>query len=353
MRILDTNQNPKKRRGKRQEKMTSVLTPPQQLDLFDQPISSKLDRLTFNQALRLFEEVYWNKKKMSERTKSSIRYLNSFFNGRNLEEIGRYDIENLRMHLSRNVYNQRTNTRGLGVSAVNKAHMIITLLYNKFEQWKQDGWAGGYNFENLVLPRKNPGLLVKKAMEPQDDRFFTPWEFRIWIRLAKQIGDYRLADIIRFGIWLRLSPIDLREFNDDEIDEQNMVIRVYRRHTKTDKNPQGCLQVIPITERIWGRIQTCRRYRDPKENRILDFRNDRRRLAKLRKAFRALGYRDFTWRHLRRSGSGHLFTKGVDFQTIADGQGHKDPRTTRRYYTPLVNPNLRKATQVLLSEFDA
>lgn len=324
---------------------------PTQLDLFDQPIPLVVDRLTFDQAMRLFVAVHFGTKKMYLNCRAFIRYAVMGLGGQYLDTIGRADVQRLLMALAKP--DAITLRRALGPSARNKVRMIIMLLFNKYYEWRDDGWAGGHDLRKLVLPNNNPASGTPHLEEPVDDRFFSPWEFRTWIRLAKRLNDFDMVNIIRLGVWLRLSPIDLENLNDDEIDEQNMRIKIYRRHTKTDKNPQGCVQIIPITEKIWGLIQTCKRYRRPGIKTILNFRNDRRRLGKLRKLVRLEGYTDFTWRHLRRTGSGHLFKKGVDFQIIVDGQGHRDPRTTRRYYVPKENPGLRKATEILVKDFDS
>ncbi len=321
----------------------------EQLDLFAQPVAERIEFLTFNQAVNLFVAIYWNRKKMAASTRSTLRYLVSFFDGRLIHLIGRQDMQNVMHHLANNILNCRNGKMGLGPSAINKAKMIMTLLYRKLEEWKLDGVVGDHDFSRLTLPSRNPGLLVKRLNEEPDDRFYSPWEYRQWLRAARSIGDYGLVDAIRLGVWLRLSPIDLVELNDDEID--GMEIRVYRRHTKTDQNPKGQLQVCALTEKVWGLIERCRRYRNPGEKRILNLVNKRRRLKRLRKKVIEMGGRDFTLRHLRKSGSGRLFELGYDIQTVQEGNGHASPRTTRKWYTPPRNPNLRKATQKLVEEY--
>lgn len=313
------------------------------MDLFDQPIPSAVTRLTFNQAMRLFTSIYWRTKKMHKNTKSFERYLVSYFDGRFIEAIGRQDVENMRTYM-----HQR---HSLGISAVNKCHMIMELLYNKLEDWKEDGWADGYDFSGLTLPRRNPGALVDKVKEPAGTRFITPWEFRKIYHFTLNLGDHELADMIRFGIWSRLSPIDLLNLNDSEINETRFHLEVYRRHTMTTKNPLGCLQVVPLTEKMWGLIERRRRYRNKGETKIFIAKNMRRRLAKIRKLAINAGMEDFTLRDLRRSGSGHLHEKGVDLETRADGLGHRTTRMTKAHYTPNTKPHLKKSSEILVESF--
>lgn len=323
---------------------------PSQLDLFDQPIPKVVTSLTFNQAVRIFASIYLSKKKMFKNSQSILRYIATFFDGQFLDAIGRMDVENFRIWLARP---GGATTRGLGLAATNKAHMVLTLMFNRLEDWKEDRWAGGYDFSGLALPRRNPGSLVHRPKDPAADRYLTPFEFRKIRRAAIRLGDYILADMIRFGIWARLSPIDLLELNDDEIvvTDQVCQVEVYRRHTKTARNPQGCLQIVPLTERMWGLLQRWRSTRKAGETRIFPIKNMRRRLRKIRKLAIEWGVPDFTLGAMRRSGSGYLYEKGVDLATRSEGMGHKTLEITRRHYTPRTRPHLKKPTTMLVEAF--
>jgi integrase len=241
--------------------------------------------------------------------------------------------------------------RTYGASAVNKAHMTLTNMFNRLEDWKEDGWVGGHNISGLALPRRNPGLLVKRLKEPARDRYITPMEYRCYYKIARQLGFDEIASAIRFAIWSHLAPIDLFELNDKEIDEGAWLIRVYRRHTKTDQNPMGSLQIVHLTEKMWAVINRQRQFRAPNEKRIFIITNRRRNLAKIRKIARQNGYPDFSWRDLRKAGSGYLHGKGVDRQTRADILGHGDPRVTDTYYTPPGNPRARVASRMVQEAF--
>jgi len=320
----------------------------EQLDLFDAPIPKGVERLTVNQALRLFVDLYWKKKAMYKDTRCFIRYLTSYYDGRFIDELGRLDITNMRRDFAKAGF---VSPGGLGISALNKCHMIMANMFNRFEEFKEDVWAGGYNFSGLMLPRRNPAQLVKKDKEPAGDRFMQPWEARKLRKYALAIGDDDLGDRILMGIWCRLSPIDLNRLNDDEIKTERWQIEVRRRHTITEKNPKGCLQVIPLKEKIWALIERRRRVRSQVTKDIFNKTNLRRRLMKLRKYAISQGMRDFTIRDFRRSGSGYLHEKGVDMQTRADGLGHKSQRITQDHYTPPTKPHLKKSTEMLVDAF--
>ncbi len=312
----------------------------EQLDLFEQPPPEVVTVLTVNQAVRIFVRLYWKRKKMY---KGSLQYLNdivSFLNGRLLHTITRQDIRNLRAYVA---------ARGVGISGQNKPHMIFTLMVNKLEEWREDGWAGGHDISGLHLPRHNPGLLVKRAKEKPHLRFITPLEYRAYFKIARELGYHDMAAAIRFGIWAHLSPIDLFALNEDEVDESAWQIHVYRRHTRTDQNPLGSLQVIELTEKMWGALQGQRKYRSPDEKRFFVITNRRRKLATIRKVARERGYPDFTWAHLRKAGSGYLHNEGVGRTIRAHILGHKDERVTDRHYTPPGNPKAREA-QIMVQE---
>ena len=316
---------------------------PEQLELFDQPLPEKLERLTFNQAMRLFVAIHWSKTKMGGKTGALVGHLVTFFDGRLIDTLGRQDIVNLRAWLSK---------KGFGLAYVNKGHTITKLLYNKFYAWTSDGWADGYNFSKLKLPKMNPADMVPKPRDPARERFLTPWEFKKLIKYSKQVNDWDLVDLIRMALWCRLSPIDLENLNDSEISESRFQIELRRRHTMTPRNPQGCLQIIPLKEKMWGLIHRRRQYRKPGDQRLLNFTNIKRRLNKVRKKAVSEGMEDFTLRDFRRSGSGFLYEKGFSMDTIAEGMGHVDPKTTRQHYIPKNRPHLAKPTEVLVEAFD-
>ncbi len=293
-------------------------------DLFDQPLPAVVETLTFNQAWRLFYELHWSKKKNSTRSDAIGRYILAFFDGRLIHTIGRQDGENLMHHLR--VFRKQ------GPWGQIKGRTILNLMFSKLEQWRDDGWAGDRDFSKVLLPRRNPGKAIPVIKAPKRAIFHTPFEIRGWIKMARQVGDERLVSIIRLGLWLRLSPIDLEALNDAEIDEEAFEVRVYRRHTITPRNPVGCLQTIPLTERCWGEINRCRTHRKPGVATILDFSNIRRRFSKVRKLARERGMRDLTLGAFRAAAAAALELGGFDIRTIAQGHGHTTTKMMENHY---------------------
>lgn len=279
---------------------------------------------------------------MSKKTGALTEHLVRSFDGRSIETIGRQDVINMRRRLEK---------MGYGIAYIGKAHMMLKLMYNKFEAWKSDGWAGGYDFSKLKLPHKNPATMIRKPKDPARDRFITPWEFKRLIKFAKRLNDWDMVDILKMGIWCRLSPIDLKEFNDDEVSENQWQIQLRRRHTIMPNNPEGSIQIIPLKEKMWGLIARRRQFRKEGDKRLLNFCNFKRRFNKLRKLATEEGILPFQLRDFRRSGSGFLWNLGFDVKSIADGNGNTTT-ITERHYIPKTRPHLNKQVAELVAHFD-
>jgi len=315
-----------------------------QLDLFDQPLPHAITRLTFNQGMRLFQELHWFRTRQGKNSESLCRYIVVFFEGRSVDNIGRQDTFNLLAWL-------RTEKKQGGWSLI-KARAIVRLMYNKLELWKEDGIVGPYDFTGVLLPRKNPTFKVPTPKPPKPQLFISPFEFRGWIKAARKAGDVVFEAAFRFALWFRLSPIDLENLNDDEIDEQAFEIRLFRRHTKTALNPGGCPQTIELTEKAWALINRCRQHRRPGEKLILNMVNKRRRFAKIRKIAREMGLRDITLSVFRRSASDHLMEQGFSKEAVADSLGHTTEKIVDFHYASKKRaPFRRQVTEELTTKF--
>lgn len=293
---------------------------------------------------RLFHEHHWKRKKEATRADSLGRYILEYFDGRAVNLIRGQDVDNL-LHWLETV-------KGQGPWSLIKARSLVRLVFNKAEEWREDGGVGGHDFSRLLLPKRNPGKSSKAIRTPPPIDHANPWEYRTWIKLARQVGDRKLVAALRIGIWCRLSPIDLIELDDSEVDEAKFEIRVRRRHTRTPKNPAGILQTIHLTERIWGEIAVCRQYRKAGTSRIIDSTNLRRRMAKVRKLARLKGITTaLTLRILRRSAAQHLREAGYDDSVLQEALGHTTTKMARERYTHGPSPHLKKATAEIVKTF--
>ena len=313
-------------------------------DLFDQPISAQPESLFWPQLWRLFHEHHWKKRKESTRAESIGRYILEFFDGRAIHLIRGQDVDNLLRWLELSKHQ--------GPWSLIKARSIVRLVYNKLFEWVEDGGVGDIDLTKCALPKRNPGKSSTPIRVPPPIDHANPWEYRTWIKLARQIGDRKLVAALRIGIWCRLSPIDLIELDDSEVDEAKFEIRVRRRHTRTPKNPAGVLQTIHLTERIWGEISVCRQYRKPGTTRIIETTNLRRRMAKVRKLARLKGITTaLTLRILRRSAAQHLREAGYDDSVLQEALGHTTTKMARERYTHGPSPHLKKATAEIVKTF--
>lgn len=318
----------------------------QQLDLFDQPTPELIEKMTFNQFMRLFKRVHLDRKKEGPRLEALCRHMVEFFDGRMIDTIGRQD--------TRNLLNWLRASKNLGPWTLIKARSVLRLMFNLAETWKEDGFIEGHDTSRLSLPRKNPTLKTERPKAPRPEIFLSPFQFRGWIKAARQANDLGFEAAFRFGIWFRLSPIDLENFNDDEVDNSAFEVRIRRRHTKTDKDPAGCLQVIKLTERAWAWIERCRRFRKAGEKRIISISvNKRRRFAKIRKIAVGMGLQDVTLCVFRRSASDYLLSKGFAKGSVADSLGHTTEKMVDAHYSRMrYSPDRLKITTELLKTFN-
>lgn len=312
-------------------------------ELFSRPIPKRPEELSFLQGMDLFENLHWNSRSMATRTAALIRYLRAFFDEHSLHAIGRQDVVRLRAHLT---------ARGLSVSYVNKGQGILKNLYNRFTLWKEDGWAGGYDLSVLKLPTHNPAKLVPMPKPQYDGPFFSPWVIRRYVKIGQQLGDYDMADRIWIGFVCRLSPIDLRELDDAEIDDESFTIRLWRKHTKTPQKPQGCFQEVKLTERLWGRLERRRRGRPEGVTRIFNNRNERKRFNAIRRVAKAEGLPDVKPIDIRRAAGGQLFEFGFSDTDRARGLAHTTTKVTLDHYTPRTNPRGGEMTRRLQSSVE-
>jgi integrase len=323
-----------------------------QLDLFfDQPIPAVVKELTWKQAAKIFWIAHWRHKKFGVMGKSIWDNVDAFFEHRTLQTIGKQDVENLQRHLR--MRKGRMKKGYLSTSSQNKVRMYVTLLFNKFYEWRDDGFIEGHDVSNLLLPKMNPGMRVARQKERPRDIVVTPWDFGRILVICRRLRYTNVAEILKFAVWLRMSPIDLRELSDHHVRDGSMQIVKGRGHTRTDSNPEGVIQQIPITERMWGRIRRLQLFRPPGVTRILDFTNFRRRLNVVRRTARAEGLQDFQLRDLRRSGATYLlYDGGMDLKTVSKGLGHTSTKITESNYTPLPEKKLIQSSQLLEKAFD-
>lgn len=317
-------------------------TRPIQLELFDaRPIVPF--RLKFGQCADIFDIVHWKKTKMSKKIAALVRYTRAVLDEHFMDEIHRTDLENLRVTLHA-VHKQ-------GPKGINHAIGYVKSLFNRCYEWRDDGYVEGQDMRGLILPLKNPASLLRKLTEAPRDRTPTPLEIRKLIKYARQINDYDAADILRAAFWFRMSPGDLLQFSDAHVNEAKFRIEMRRCHTKTRWNPQGELQVVRMTEKMWGFINRRRMMRPAGTTLILNFINWRRRLKKLRLYAMKQGMEDFWTGDFRRAAASHLFEKGWSIAAVADALGNT-PGVAKRHYITTEPPFRREMSEDLVRATD-
>ena len=275
--------------------------------LLEQKRIGKLDlvaakvQLTVNEAAEVFWKLYAHTK---TDFRSPLDRLKAFRGERFLHQLTRLDVQAFRDWLS--------DKFKLCDATVNRHHMVLTNMYNRFYEWKEDL----PEYRNLVLPVNNPGERCRMPDMSYRDRtrVVTPEEFdRLMLH-----ADMKTRRILLGLIHSLLRQCDLRALSKSRnIDQDRNCFVGLQKKSKRKFEP-------PITPEMWAIINTA-----PGDlifpNFPLNFPAPFRRLCK-RANVSGLQPRD-----LRRSGARMLLKKGQDIAIVQRYLGHGDVRTTQRY----------------------
>lgn len=306
----------------------------EQLELFQSgPFSM---RLPFPEALRLFWETYWQYLPSSKTTKPHFVRLSAYFRAHYLDNVSRADVEGFR----RSYRNQ-----GLSETTTNKAHMILTRLYNKMREYREAGTVAGVDFSAVHLPLKNPGSQVRRVNERPFARKVAPGKDKVFrlVAFAKQFGYHDIAEIIDGLYMSRLRQSDFFRLKDGNVDLAHGLLQGVQHKTITTSHPSGVpylvVMPLPLKELILKRLS------DVKPGTPLFRRvNLQKRYDQVRKA---AGLPYVTLQDLRRAAATHLLDSGVDPQTVAEGLGHTTLRNLPAY-TPRTLKHHREASEKLI-----
>jgi hypothetical protein len=208
----------------------------EQLELFsDGPFTL---RLTIDDAIRIFLDNYWQHLPSAKTTQAHFRRIRDFFKGYYLDSISKADVERFRRHLKEMGYSEPT---------INKAHMILSRLYRKMEEYKEGRFVAGTDFSRVTLPKKNPAALVPRVNERRFARQFyiTKEQKKL---LCSLTPDDDLSEIVDGLYWSQLRPSDFFTFTDANVDLKAGVLRGIQHKTITSRNPSGVPYKIAIPE---------------------------------------------------------------------------------------------------------
>jgi len=302
----------------------------EQLELFTD--EAFILRVPFPEAIRIFQENYWNHLPSAKVTKAHFRRLALFFKGYFLDSISKADIERYRRWMKEMGYAEATT---------NKAHMILSRIYRKFEEYKEGKTVNGVDFSRIKLPFKNPAAMVPKVSERRFARtvFITKEQKKILCSYA----DEDLSEIIDGLYWTELRPSDFFRITDKSIDLSIRVIFGIQNKTITTKNPSGVPFKVYIPNDKMEIIR--RRIENTKPGTPL-FR--RKNIQKRWAWVRLLAKMPFIqMRDIRGSAASHLLDQGIDPETVRKTLGH----TTLRMlplYDKRPESRMMEATQILV-----
>lgn len=308
-----------------------------QLELFpDAPFSI---RLSIEEALRLFFELYFSKLPFGKKCKSHRARIEQYFAGRYLDTISKHDVEQFRRHLK---------SQGLGDSTVNKHQMILSRTFTKLAEFKDAGTVDNVPFSKMTIPprEKNPCTFVAKVNERQFARtvVLKPDEFKALVRHA----DPDLRDIIRMLIWTRLRACDLRRLTERNINWHTRQLEGVQHKTITTRNPSGIPYHVPMNEDI--ELILRKRLQRVAPGAPLFPWSDESIKRRWKEARTASGLILVQMRDLRRSGATYLLDNGEDEVTVSKGLGHVSTKTTRAY-VPRTRRHLAASVEKLTEAF--
>ena len=267
---------------------------------------------TMDHAIEEFWIKHLGRKRHPQAVWPHVNAIRKFFTGRAVQNITYLDVENFR--------NEQLRT--VSASTVNRRHGLITTLFNKLEEWSEQGII-----PKLKLPKKNPGSKVKLYDETTRvrKRVVRQDEFSLFMSAC----DKDLRKICLMAVLTLLRKRDLMKLSKANIDTySNMLSGI---QTKTGKPYQ-----IPISEPIQMIIN------DSHGPKILDFTNFKRKFYAARKKSGV----SFWFRDLRRTGAVYLMESGQNLRTIQEFLGHKNLTMTQRYL-PISNNYIRAAGDAL------
>lgn len=301
----------------------------EQLELFSSATFSI--RLRVPEAMEIFWESYWKYLPTAKTTRAHRRRIELFFRNIYLDAMAKSDVENF----LRTLYEEN-----LGISTINKAHMLLTRMINKLMEYKEDRT----DFKNITMPRRNPSTLIKTAKETHLARkvVVSPEEFKI----LKQCADEDLKDILNMLVWTRLRPSDLKRLTEKNVNWQTRQLEGVQHKTITQRNPSGVSYRVPLHPRMEELLRERIKQVKPGSH-LFSWHNMQKRWGSCRKNS---GMLLVQMRDLRRSAASFLVDSGEAFKTVSEGLGHTTTRTTE-IYTPRNIQHLRQSTEKLVESF--
>lgn len=203
-------------------------------------------RLTIGEALRLFQEFYWNNLPKAKTTKQCFVRILEFCRLKQVnyvDEFSKTSMEDLRRWLG---------SIGLKANTVNTHHVIITRLYKKLEEWKEARTVNGVDFSRITLPVKNPGSQVPKIDEKQFARKVA-WPKKVvykFIDAAVRLNDLDLAEDIEMLYLTGRRPSELYRMTAKNVDLAHMELNGIQHKTITTRKPGGIPYINAVTSRM-------------------------------------------------------------------------------------------------------
>lgn len=204
----------------------------------------------------------------------------------------------------------------VGPQAIKHDLKLLSLLYNKTREWKEDGFkAEGIDFSILGLPALNPTSRIKRPKTYPREVIWTKEEFSRFCEHAPKL----LLERAYFAIDSAQSEIDLKSLRTDQYDARRDAV-TFTRH-KTGKR-----ESIPVTRRC--REIILQAITDGREL-VLDWTNHR---AEFEDARKKAGLKNRQWRDIRKTSINRVRALAGRIGPAQKIAIHASPRTTEEHY---------------------
>jgi integrase len=130
--------------------------------------------------------------------------------------------------------------------------MIVTRIYNKLAEWREDRFQCGIDLSRVAWPQKNPGSLVPKVSE-HNFRRRVAWskaDIGKLIKISVEMRDLDMAETIEIFYLTRLRPGDIFGMTHDNVDLAHGYIHGIQHKTITTRLPSGVPYLVAITDKM-------------------------------------------------------------------------------------------------------
>ena len=275
---------------------------------------------TFDEMMNKYFQLIRNKPSTIERKKDALPHLEGFFSGFKLMLITSEKVDE---------YKKLRLDSGAADSTVRNE---VNLLSNAFNvvRWRRDNPV---KYATIIKLNPRP---VERYLHHEEEELLIPKTF------GKLNGD--LTDVVLLDLHTGLSQEEILTLKWNQIDLGNRSLTTIRKKTLNART-------LPLNDVAFEVLKRRSKTKADSGYVFVNSVGNKHDASKLKRAFKKAveeaGIEHFTFHSLRRTFGTRLAQAGVDIYTISRLLGHKDVKTTAKYYLHHCLESLRRGIQVL------